>query len=86
MCEPIKLTFEILEKNGWDVDGQYASLTLDGTSYIEWYKHEGVLREYYVHRESGAKELIACTHPGLVYVHELQNTLNECGIWKEVTL
>lgn len=80
--DPIPITAEILEKNGFEVHRQFATFTeywLDiprkfvrvaPNSYIEIYNGEN--RNVHI--------------DGKVYVHELQHALRLCGIDKEIVL
>lgn len=86
--EPIPLTKEILENNGFVGDG-YAHLFIDDTTHLQYYYHEHRLRKYYYgideydnHRE--VKDITFQCH--CYYVHELQHALKLCGIEKEVQL
>ena len=75
--EPIPLTTEILEKNGfecrgaWCLPGEDLGLRQDGDSW-------GLL-SYYAEYDA-----LAFCH--IKYVHELQNALSLCGIEKEITI
>lgn len=82
---PIPLTAEILEKNGWIWDGMYACFDYNGNKEFMWYKHEGICRDFYIHK-NGEKELIFLTRPGIIFVHQLQHALRMCRIEKEITL
>ena len=96
--EPIPLTPEILEKNGWekDDDGFYepimelneVSKDRKGESiWIEWSieKHElDVSKE-----TPNIRTSIGCMNRVYIvceFVHELQHALNLCGIEKEIIL
>lgn len=85
-CEPIPITAEILVKNNFKWDGMYAYLEIDDTSFVTWYKHEGIVRKHYEHRENKGIETIFQSSPGIVYVHQLQHTLRLCGIEKEIEI
>jgi len=82
--EPIPITAEILRKNGWKWDGLYAT-RIEDNALIEYYKYEGILRNYYLHK-GGADELVFLSRPGVVYIHQLQHALRLCGIKKEIEL
>lgn len=86
MCEPIPITAEILVKNGFKWDGMYAYLEIDDTSFVTWYKHEGLVRKHYEHRENKGIETIFQSSPGIVYVHQLQHALRLAGVEKEIEL
>lgn len=78
--EPLLLTPEILTHNGWKWDGMYATLIHNDDMKMSWYKHEGIVRDYY------HDNLIFLSRPGIVYIHQLQHILNMCGIDKEILL
>ena len=82
---PISLTPEILEENGWEWDGMYATLKYDGNKVLTWYKHEGIIRDFYIHK-NGEKEFMFLSRPGIHYVHTLQHALRLCGIDIELKL
>ena len=79
--EPIPLTGEVLEKNGWYIPDLYL-----------WYRHNSVpflisekggnLFCLYADSEHDKREFF-CT---INYVHELQHALRLCGIDKEIIL
>jgi len=75
--EPIPLTSEILEKNGfecrgaWMIPGKDLGLRQDGDSW-------GVLLYY--------ADYHALTLCHIAYLHELQHLLHLCGIDKEITI
>ena len=88
LAEPIPLTEEILEKNGFSLD-----------EYGEWYEREVSVKErnYWVNvafRNDGVSvydlDILTggrssiCIHKN--YVHELQHALRLCGIEKEIEL
>ena len=82
--DPILIELEMLERNGFTWDGIYARLK-EGRSEIEYYKHDGILREWYTHKD-GRRELMAMSRPGFRYVHQLQNWLNINGICIKIAL
>lgn len=77
--EPIPITPEILEKNGFERDFEDGSLI--------WVDEQDVTEIVWVgtiltiHGENGHLELDTC-----MYVHELQHALRLCGIDKEIDL
>lgn len=83
--QPVSLTPEILENNGWQWDGMYATLKYGGNKLLMWYKHEGILRDFYIHK-NGEKELMFLSRPGMKYVHTLQHALKLCCVDKEIKL
>lgn len=88
MIEPIRLTNEILEKNGF-YGMPYAFLKIEDDKWLEYYYHEHRLREFW----SGIDEwqnhskiqerTFQCT---CKYVHELQHALRMCNIDKTIEL
>ena len=87
-AEPIPLTPEILEKNGFKGDG-YLFLEIDDFSYLEYYPFEHRLRKWWHgvdewenHSETKDITFQCNCH----YVHELQNALKLCKIEKEIEL
>lgn len=76
--EPILIEIPMLQNNGFTWDGMYARFT-DGTLQVEFYKHEGIIREWYLHK-NGNRELISMSRPGYRYVHDFQNWLTVNGI------
>lgn len=80
--EPIPLTPEILEKNGWIKDGYFYKAE-DG-SYIqlgELFEHASFRAE-----KHGIPREIQTSPHLLKYVHQLQHALRLCGIEKEIIL
>ena len=69
-CEPIPITHEILEKNGWHYDD------IDG----EWYGCGLNLGGY------NPEEYTILDGRRIRYVHELQHFLRDCKINKEIIL
>ncbi len=80
---PIHIEVSMLQKSGFSWDGMYARYK-KGSSQIEYYKHEGIIREWYQHKDGG-RELIAMSRPGFIYVHSFQNWLTINGIEKQLT-
>lgn len=77
IVEPIPLTPEILEKNGFENLG-FAILVLEDGCVLHYYFHEYRLTKYY-----NNSILFKCE---CVYVHELQHALKLCGIDKEIVI
>lgn len=80
--EPIPLTVEILEKNGFKGEG-YLILELDEFSYLEYYPFEGRLRKIWHgidewNNHSDTKDITFKCH--CKYVHKLQHALRLCGL------
>ncbi len=73
--QPITLTPEILEKNGFENQG-YAILELEDDCILSYYFHEYRLTKYYKDNI-----LFRCE---CVYVHQLQHALKLCGIDKDI--
>lgn len=87
-CEPIPITPEILEKNGF-VGKPYAFYKNDEHSWLEYYYHEHRLQKWWKgvnewnnHAEV-AEILFQCQ---CHYVHELQHALNLCKANKTIEL
>lgn len=78
--EPIPLTPEILEKNGFERDRNdgYAILRLEDNSEFFYYFHEYKLTKFYK-----SEIIFRCQ---CVYAHELQHALKLCGIDKEIVV
>lgn len=86
--EPIPLTPEILEKNGFVGEG-YQILTLDDGHWLEYYHHEHRLTRYWEgidewQDHSKVRDVVFRCH--CYYVHELQHALKLCGINREINL
>ena len=89
MYEPIPLTVEILEKNGFIIKKKWAQLGNFGNSpLIMWhFVDDPILRNYNteleIHQNDTGKVhvRIPCK-----YVHELQHALRLAGIDKEITI
>lgn len=80
---PIRVEPSILQKNGFTWDGMYARY-YEGTMEVEYYKHEGILRRWYIHKD-GTRELVACSCLGIFLLHEFQNWFTINGIEKQLT-
>lgn len=85
--EPIPLTAEILEKNGFEKQGFDGWLLEFGTyaesGHILWrtdYGEPHLLIESYSSKHGDFRSF------GICYVHELQHALKLCGIEKEIIL
>jgi hypothetical protein len=92
--QPIPLTTEILEKNGWEHDPSMERLIIDCKLFIDrerWMSWDSkyhcleiLIRDSKQLSQYNLKELrldVPCTN-----VHELQHALRLCGIEKEITL
>ena len=83
--EPIPLTAEILEKNGFDVtDSEVAQYHFeeDGQKM-----HFSLRKMYDKHGKHNGYSFWAFNIlPLVIYVHELQHALKLCGIDKEITV
>lgn len=87
--QPILITAEILEKNGWSADGMYAFLRIDEHLHLEYYYHEHRLRKYYcgVDEWQNHAKVTDITFAVHCYsVHQLQNALRLAGVDKEINL
>lgn len=87
-CEPIPITPEILEKNGFK-GKMYAVLDISPDLYLEYYYHEHRLREWWTgidewNNHAEVKEIVFKCQ--CHYIHELQHALRLCGIEKEIVL
>lgn len=82
--EPIPITPEILEKNGWVKFQVFYRLKIDKEQYMEYYPHKGRLERIYDHKD-GWHEVVF-TVIGLHYVHLIQHALQLCGIEKEIVI
>lgn len=88
MIEPIRLTREILEKNGFD-GMPYAYLKIEDDKWLEYYYYEHRLRYFWSgidewQNHTKIQELkFQCT---CMYVHELQHALRLCNIDKTIEL
>ena len=89
LIEPIPLTPEILEKNGF-IGKPYGYLKLDEQSWMEYYYHEHRLRKWWEgvdeYNNSTITKDICFECNGVCYVHLLQNALRLCGIDKTIEL
>ena len=86
--QPIQLTPEILEKNGFRVEhniGFYALIGIDDRVELQNDKeYMNSRNEWYVHIDSEDYSTIASCE--LTYVHELQHILRLCKIDKEIVV
>lgn len=88
--EPIPLTTEMLEKNGWeecnwdtDDDVQYGYDY--GLFYFTWWRNVELLSCYFEDKNAGLSYEMISEMP-IKYVHQLQHALRLCGIDKEIEL
>lgn len=88
--EPIPLTTEILEKNGWeecnwdtDDDVQYGYDY--GLFYVTWWRNVKLLSCYFEDKNAGLSYEMISELP-TKHVHQLQHALRLCGIDKEIEL
>ena len=88
--EPIPLTPEILEKNGWKVkEGFVQHGNFGDGPLMLWHTEENKILRNFIHEleisdlstDKGFRVRIECN-----YVHELQHALRLCGIKKEIVL
>lgn len=80
--EPIPLTEEILEKNGWDTS-PYSILKVCNDKWLEFYHHERRLRLWWKgidEWQNHAEVQEVCFQCNCTYVHELQHALRLCGL------
>ena len=86
--EPIPLTAEILEKNGFRRDSMYLYLEVGDDKLLEYYLHEHRLRLWW----DGIDEWVKAQVKDLLFqcecrtVHEFQHALRLCGIEREIEL
>lgn len=87
--EPIQLTPEILEKNGFEkaenIQLYYYCLGIDDRVSLHDYVHDiNSSNTWHVHIDS--EDYCTIANCELTYVHELQHLLKLCGIDKEIKL
>ena len=88
--EPIPLTAEILEKNGWDGWCELSKIAkscvamFDNDTSISFQIVDGYKSIYTQIKHCGAGTFEFRKH--LFYIHELQHALRLCGIDKEIVL
>ena len=81
--EPIPLTPEILEKNGWVKDGYfYRHKELGYMQLGELFEHASLVFT----TKCGFSYSIRTSPRCMKYVHQLQHALRLCGIEKEIEL
>ena len=86
---PIVISAEILEKNGWSTDGMYAILRIDEHRHLEYYYHEHRLRKYYCgvdewQNHAKVNNITFAVH--CYSVHQLQHALRLAGVDKKINL
>lgn len=87
--QPIPITAEVLEKNGWSTDGMYAILRIDEHLHLEYYYHEHRLRKYYCgvdewQNHAKVSDVTFAVH--CYSVHQLQHALRLAKVGKEIVL
>lgn len=86
--QPIPLTPEILEKNGFEVfDFKDLVYYESDDKRIKATNSEGMkntFNEWYIHVDT--KDMRTMAYGEVTYVHEFQHLLRLCGIDKEITL
>lgn len=83
--EPISITPEILEKNGFEKEqGICWTMWPNETEYLDYYFLDNRLVRIYIYKTG--REEITFTCRDLKYVHELQHALRLCGVDKEIEL
>lgn len=87
--QPIPITPEILEKNGWSTDGMYAFLRIDEHLHLEYYYHEHRLRKYYCGKDewqnhAKVNDITFAAH--CYSIHQLQHAMRLAGVDKEINL
>jgi len=96
--EPVRITSEILKKNGFRIYGDNAKYEEESdyhgkatVLYVQFHRHGNlhIWREYEFSRD-GEQHVIDWYDPKLefhtLYVHELQHAMRLCGIEKEIEL
>lgn len=80
--EPVSLTQEILEKNGFKKEGSW--FIIEGDYYDVSIKEitDSIWRVKYCNTEFSALDCVL----HIAFVHELQHALRLCGISKDITL
>lgn len=77
--EPIRLTREMLQLNGWKIDGPYMNYKIDGFSTLTYYLHEHRLSCTYKGTDEYNNHAVVTdetmTIGWLIYVHEFQQAL-----------
>ena len=82
--EPIPLTKEVLEMNGWENNDCYCYYRIDEHITLSFYMHEHRLMKVFCgidewqNHERVTDILFHCE--GLKYIHELQHALRLCGL------
>lgn len=90
--EPIKLTPEILEKNGFEVYEQdFTGNTVYKFGWLDYMEFEGFNKYFDIGSKITYRHLgreMTYIHPlmRIYFVHELQHALRLCGIEKEIEL
>lgn len=85
--EPIPLTPEILEKNGFEEigDNTYQLEEKPNWFWVDFYKHEyGCEHDTSTHEYEDSERRLK--KYGIPFVHELQHAMRECEIEKEIEL
>lgn len=87
LLEPIPLTKEILEKNGFEEIGDdiYQLEEKPNWFWVDFYKHEyGCEHDISTYEYEDSERRLK--KYGIPFVHELQNAMRECEIEKEIEL
>lgn len=87
--EPIPLTPEILEKNGFRDSYADTCLNKDGVyNFSDWYGHSVIIdmNENELTVKFDNKVLVCFSYRNVIKVHQLQQVLRLCDIKKEITL
>lgn len=87
-CEPILLTPEILEKNGFKSIYQNEKSAYKWKEYEDDDNYQSIIIDFKVKAASGAwNEKSRMSYKGrILYVHELQRAIKLCGISKTIEL
>ena len=87
-CEPIPITHEILERNGFSGE-MYAILKIDENQWLEYYYHEHRICKWWRgidewNNHAEVREIVFQCQ--CHYVHELQMAFKLCKVNKEIVL
>lgn len=87
--EPIEVTHELLEANGFKGDTCYWKMQLDEHNRAQYYFHESRLEKFWYGKDEWQNNTwireVAFSANGLRYLHQLQQACRMCGIkidWK----
>lgn len=87
--QPIQLTQDILEKNGFRDSYADTCLNKDGVyNFSDWYGHSVIIdmNENELTVKCDNKVLVCLSYRNVIKVHELQQVLRLCDIKKEIII